>query len=129
MIEISQAGDRNFFVLRWRGAQPRLDIIAVASELAQFQTDDASLKVLFDWLELESWPFKAPTMAAIEKWKKTVPSISRAAIVHDMKWNRHAALLAALLRVRNAQVCSFRPPDFNRAVSWIEKSRQFSALN
>ena len=72
-------------VMRMCGPQPKLDIMAIARDLANFQTSDASLKVLFDWSELDAWPFAAPSLATVQSWKETVPSISRAAIVHDPK--------------------------------------------
>jgi hypothetical protein len=123
MMEISQLGDHKFFVLRRHGAQPKLNIIAIAGELSHVQNADTPLRVLFDWSQLKSWPFEAPSLASIQKWKETVPLISRAAIVHDQKWNRHAALLAALLRVGNAEVRSFRSSDYNGAIVWLEQSR------
>jgi hypothetical protein len=109
------------FVVRRRGPQPKLDVMSIARELAQFQTADASLKVLFDWSELDSWPFEAPSLATVQAWKETIPPISRAAIVHDPKWTRHAALLAALLRVRHAAVRSFLPSDYDGAIIWLEQ--------
>ena len=84
-----------------------LDVMAIARELAQFQAGDASLKVLFDWSEMDSWPFVAPSLTTVQSWKETVPPISRAAIVHDPKWTRHAALLAA------AQTQRRRPTQFS----------------
>src|SRR5271157_2317630 len=107
--------------MRQRGPQPKLDIIAIARDLTHFQTGDASLKVLLDWSELDSWPFEAPSSATIQAWKETIPSVSRAAIVHDPKWNRHAALLAALLRICDAEVQSFLPSDRDGAIMWIEQ--------
>jgi hypothetical protein len=109
------------FVMRRRGPQPKLDIMVIARELAHFRTCDASLNVLFDWSELDSWPFEAPSLATVRAWKETVPSISRAAILHDSKWTRHAALLAALLRVCHAAVRSFLPSDYDDAIIWLEQ--------
>jgi hypothetical protein len=109
--------------MRRRGLQPKLDIMVVARELAQFQAGDASLKALFDWSELDSWPFAAPSLATVRAWKETVPSISRVAIVHDPKWTRHAALLAALLRVCGAAVRSFLPSDYDCAIIWLDQQR------
>jgi hypothetical protein len=110
-----------FVLMRRHGPQPKLDIIAIARDLAPLQTNDASLQVLFDWSELDSWPFEAPSLATVQAWRDAVPSISRAAIVHDPKWNRHAALLAALLRVCDAEVRSFPPSEYDRAVTWVEQ--------
>ena len=116
-----QAGVGVPFIMRRRGLQPTLDIMAIARELAQIQAGDASLKILFDWSELDSWPFAAPSLATVQSWKESVPSISRAAIVHDPKWTRHAALLAALLRVCHAAVRSFLPSDYGSAIIWLEQ--------
>jgi SpoIIAA-like len=108
-------------LMRWRGPQPKLDIMVIARELAFFRTHDAVLDVLFDWSKVDAWPFEGPPLATVRAWKETVPSISRAAIVHDPKWTRHAALLAALLRVRQAGVRSFLPSDFDNAIIWLEQ--------
>ena len=106
-------------LMRRGGPQPKLDIMVIARELARFRTDDAPLDILFDWSKVDAWPFAGPSLASVRAWKETVPSISRAAIVHDPKWTRHAALLAALLRVRHAVVRSFLPADLDDAISWL----------
>jgi hypothetical protein len=120
--QTSQARIRMFFVMRRRGPLPKLEVTEIARELTRFQTGDAPLKILLDWSELEAWPFEAPTLAATRAWKETVPPISRAAIVHDPKWSRHAALLAALLRACNAEVCSFLPSRYDDAIIWLEQT-------
>ena len=56
---------RGLAVMRRRGPQSKLDILAIARELAQFRAGDAPLKVLFDWSELDSWPFAAPSLATV----------------------------------------------------------------
>jgi len=112
-------GDRPFFVLRRQGAQPMLDIMAIAGELAQFESCDRARRILFDWSGVDCWPFKAPSAAAILAWHKTTPLIGRAAFVHHQKLYRHAALLAAVLRVRDAEAWSFRPSDYDRAIAWL----------
>jgi hypothetical protein len=121
MLSTPQAAVRKLFVMRRRGLQPRLDIMVVARELAHFRTSDAPIDVLFDWSKVDGWPFEGPSLATIRAWKETVPTISRAAIVHDPKWTRHAALLAALLRVRHATARSFLPSDFDEAIIWLEQ--------
>jgi len=108
-------------LMRQSGPQPKLDIIVIARELARFRTAYAPLDILFDWSKVDAWPFEGPSLAAVRSWKETVPSISRAAIVHDPKWTRHAALLAALFRVRQAVVRSFLPSDFDDAIIWLEQ--------
>ena len=115
----SDLGYSAFRVLRRHGAQPALDVAAIASELTQCLGSDAELRPLFDWSEVTLWPFRAPSAAAIRAWELTAPSVSRAAIIHDQRWDRHAAVLSALLRVRNVQVRSFDPPDHVEAVAWL----------
>jgi hypothetical protein len=123
-METSPTENRGFFVLRRQGAQSKFDIAAFASDLANLQTGDAPLRILFDWLKVDSWPFEAPSAAAVQVWNKTAPAIKRAAFVHDHKWNRHAAMLAALMRVSNAEARSFRPPNADRAIAWLEGQQE-----
>jgi hypothetical protein len=108
-------------LMRRGGTQPKLDIMVIARELARLRTGDASLDILFDWSTVDAWPFERPSVATVRAWKETAPSISRAAIVHDPKWTRHAALLAALFRVHHAVVRSFLPSDFHDAIIWLEQ--------
>lgn len=107
------------FVLRRQDVQRKFDIAAIAGELAHYQTGDARLRILFDWSQVQCWPFEAPSAAALQAWSETTPLIARAAIVHGHKWSRHAALIAALLRMHNAEVRSFRPSDYDRATAWL----------
>jgi hypothetical protein len=114
---------RAFFIFRRKGAQPKFDIAQIAAELMESQDGDAERPVLFEWSEVLSWPFAAPSAAAVRGWAKNAPPVSRAAFVHDQRWNRHAAILAALLRAANAQVRSFRPSDYDKAIQWLERGQ------
>ncbi len=125
---ISHAENRTFVVVRREGAQPKFDIAAIASELARLQTDDAALRVLFNWSLVDRWPFEAPSAAAIRHWNNSAPTIKRAAFVHDPKWNRHAAIVSALVRIHNAEARSFHPPDHDRAIEWLEQGLQEPVL-
>lgn len=117
-----KAADRAFLVLRPEGAQPKFDVVAIAGELAGRQTDATALRVLFDWSRVRSWPFAAPSAAAIQEWNNISPTIARAAFVHDPKWNRHAAILSALLRVSDAEARSFHRSDRDKAIAWLERT-------
>jgi hypothetical protein len=123
-METSHTDNRAFVVLRRAGAQPQFDIAAIARELARSQTSDAALHILFDWSQIDTWPFEAPSAAAIRAWHATAPLIGRAAFIHDPKWNRHVAMVSALMRISNAEVRSFHPPDADRALEWLEKEPQ-----
>jgi hypothetical protein len=120
-METLPPGGSVYFALRLQDDQPKFNIVAVASELGHFQTRDAALRVLFDWSQVQNWPFEAPTAASIRAWNNTAPLIARAAFVHCPKWNRHVAILAALMRVGNAQVRSFHPPDYDKAIIWLKQ--------
>jgi hypothetical protein len=117
-------GDRAFLVLRRQGVQSKFDIAAIARELATLQTGDPTRSVLFDWSQVDIWPFGAPPAAALQAWSKTAPLIQRAAFVHDPKLNRHAAILSALLRVSNVEARSFHLSDIDRAIAWLESDPQ-----
>jgi hypothetical protein len=91
------------------------DITAIGNELAKHQTVDGPARILFDWSQIRSWPFGPPSAASIRTWNLSAPAIALGAFVHDRKWNRHVALLAALLRVGNAEVRSFQASDFESA--------------
>jgi hypothetical protein len=106
-------------VLRRHGEQLQFDIVEIANELTLHHGDDGSLSVLFEWSQVSSWTFEAPGAGALLEWKKTAPPISRAALVHSQKLTRHAAILAALMRVSGAEVRSFRTPECDRAVEWL----------
>ncbi len=120
----SQSRDSAIFVQRLQTAAQKFDLRTIASELKDCQAGGAALRILFDWSQVSWWPFEAPGAAAIEVWNETAPLIARAAIVHDQRWNRHAALLAAVIRTRTAAVRSFRPSDYDKAIEWLDQGLQ-----
>jgi hypothetical protein len=107
--------------LRPQGAQPPFDIGALAEEIAARLSGDAPWRILLDWSLVKSWPFEAPSPATVARWNEVVPRIRRVAIVHAPKWNQHAAVLSALLRLSGAEVRSFRPPEHSNGASWLEQ--------
>jgi len=119
MIGSLQTENCVFTVLRRRGDQSKFDIAEIVGELAHHSGGDGPLFLLFEWSEVSSWPFQAPSASAIRDWKKRAPLISRAALVHNQKLTRHAAILAALMRVCDAEVRSFHPPAYDGAVEWL----------
>jgi hypothetical protein len=119
MIEAIQRDGRELTVLRRHGDQSNFDITEIAHELTLRQFGDEFIVVLFDWSRVGSWPFSAPSADATREWKNIAPPISRAALVHCPRLTRHAAILAALMRLRGVAVRSFRPPEYDRAVEWL----------
>jgi hypothetical protein len=115
----SPPGGRAYLVLRRQGAQSKLDIGAIAGELTLSNGHGGPRRFLLEWSRVASWPFEAPSTAAVRAWNETAPQILRAALVHDQKWNRHAAILSALMRLGHAQVRSFRPREYDVAIAWL----------
>jgi hypothetical protein len=118
-VETSSGHHRGFVTLVVSGPIPCFDIQSIATDLGRASNSCSQMRVFFDWSKVESWPFEAPSPIAIAAWRRAAPSIMRAAFLHVHKWDRHAALLSALLRSANAEVRSFRPIDRDLAISWL----------
>lgn len=95
------------------------DFLALADALATQQASRPSSNILFDWSDLVSWNFRTPANPEIERWLRGADLIERLAIVHDRRWNRQAAWLAALFRTRDCRVRSYRLDDRDRAMTWL----------
>lgn len=115
------AEDSGYLTLRLQGAQPPFDLGALAEEVSARLSGNAPSRILLDWSLVKSWPFEAPSPATVARWNEIVPRIRRVAIVHVPKWNQHAAVLSALLRLSGAEVRSFRPRELSSGASWLEQ--------
>src|ERR1700723_3466606 len=93
-------------LVRRAGAKPWFDLFEIANELAYYRTDNQGLIVLFDWTHIAAWPYNSPCEEAIQAWKETAPPTDCAAFVNAPKFNRHVAILSALLRMHGAKVRS-----------------------
>jgi hypothetical protein len=118
----SRTAERSFLVVRPVGAQTTFDVAAIAGELGRQASGAEGMRVLFDWSQLKSWPFAAPSIADGHEWSRAALPIARAALVHDRKWDRHAAVLSALLRISGAQARSFRLCDRDNAIDWLKQA-------
>src|SRR5579863_1229527 len=110
-----------YITLRPHGVQPSFDVGVLAEEIASRLSGDSPWRILLDWSLIKCWPFEAPSPGAITRWNKIVPRIRRVAIVHAPKWNQHAAVLSALLRLSGAEVRSFRQRQHGDGVAWLEQ--------
>ena len=120
MAILATRGDRTVLVLRREGPQPHFDLAGIAKEIARGQANAKPTRVLFDWSAVTVWPFEAPGAAAIRYWYTLAPRVARAALIHDEKCDRHAAMLAALMRALGAEAKAFPPGYQERAVAWLE---------
>jgi hypothetical protein len=118
----------SFLTIRKEDDQPKLDIAAMAGELSRSwaeharANDEEALRVLFDWSAVTSWPYAVSSHQCLLVWRETVPKIFRAAFVHDRRWDRHAAILSALLRSANTQVLCFPAIRRADAIVWLVSS-------
>lgn len=115
----TRSGVCDFVVSRRLGVQPTFDIAAIARELAALPGAGRELCVLLDWSCIETWPFKPAAQSAIIRWREAPPEVARVAILHDANWNRHAALLSALLRISDVEVRSFAASERAQASRWL----------
>jgi len=115
----SQTGDHAPTVLRKSGAQPEFDVRLIAAELTKLQRGNAGQYVVCDWSAVERWVFRAPSAEEIADWNGAAPAIKRLALIHSSKWNQHAALLSALLRIGGSEVRSFHPAEREKAHAWL----------
>jgi hypothetical protein len=132
MLTKRAAGDGVFFAMRQVGPQAKLDIVAIAWELSLLAEEHARKEppcILFDWSAVTSWSYEASSQKNLQLWKETAPRIFRAAFIHDRRWDRQAALLAALLRSADTEVLSFLPAQMDRAVHWLTSGAQILPKN
>ncbi len=124
MIENPQPATPAFLTLRRRGDQSTFDIAELAAELAHARGEETRLRVLFDWSHVTTWRARTPSADVARIWSTTAPPVARAALVHDHRWTRQAALLSAVIRVASGQVRSFHPRDHEKAISWLVEELQ-----
>jgi hypothetical protein len=79
------------------------------------------IQVLFDWTGIEGWEPGTRQPALWPNWRAMAHPIKRAAVVHERRWNRQAALLAAMLRINQTQVRSWLPRYLPAALNWLKE--------
>jgi hypothetical protein len=119
MVENPQPLPPTFLTLQSGGEQSVLNLSELAAELARVRGKETSFRVLFDWSNVTSWRAQTPRADVAQIWSQTAPHVARAALVHDHRWTRQAALLAAVIRVTGGQVRSFHPRDYEKAINWL----------
>jgi hypothetical protein len=79
------------------------------------------IRVLFDWTGIEGWKPGTGDPLRWPNWRAMARPIERAAIIHEHRWNRQAALLAAMLRINKAQARSWLPRNLPAALVWLNE--------
>jgi hypothetical protein len=121
VIEIASLNGESIVIVRFRG---RLSV----SDLSGFDTAPLGrnaghnhIRALFDWTGVEGWEPETRDPARWPNWRDMARSIDRAAIIHERRWNRQAALLAAMLRINKAQARSWLRRNLPDALVWLNK--------
>ena len=98
MIEMTELPGNRAVCVRQRGMQSAETFGALSNTLMQTPSQ-RRWRILFDWTELEGWDDRREFNLSCRKWSQTVDTIARASILHRPRWNRQAALLAAVFRM------------------------------
>jgi hypothetical protein len=101
---------------RFCGDLSRSDLVAFVLSLRDLREGEMRIRILLDWTEIERW--KAGT-AHPSLWRDLPESIDRAAIVHQHRWDRQAAVLAAMMRMNQTSVRSWAPSSATAAMAWL----------
>ena len=125
MAKIPHSNESAFVTLSFTGVQAKLDVAAIASDFSRSLGAGAKARkpacILIDWSSVSAWPYEASSQTKLQAWRETAPQIKRAAFIHDRRWDRHAAILAVLLRLANAEVLSFHPNHREDAIRWLTR--------
>lgn len=119
MIEMRTIDDERSVVIRVSGTQPATEFADVAVLFAQRYRHSSDMRVLFDWTELSNWDDNIRASYSCRRWSDAASLIVRSAIVHNRRWNRHAAVLAAVIRRSRGRVRSWRTTELENAVVWL----------
>lgn len=121
MIEIASPNDQSIVTVRFRGRVSASDLTVLETALLDRHAGHEHLRVFFDWTGIEGWEPGTGEPARWPNWRAMARPIKRAAIIHERRWNRQAALLAAMLRINKAQARSWLPRNLPAALVWLKE--------
>ncbi len=123
MIEVDRREGNSIVIIQIRGIQSTSEFLEAGDRLFGNVCARTPSCILFDWSELKSWPFRETKSASIAPWVNLAAQIGRAAIIHERRWNRQAAWVAAIMRLSGTQVRSWHYGERDQAIAWLrEKS-------
>ena len=97
------------------------DLSVFGTALSDRHAGHEHIRVLFDWTGIEAWEPETRDPTRWPNWRVMARPIERAAIIHEHRWNRQAALLAAMLRINKAQARSWLPRNLPAALVWLNE--------
>jgi hypothetical protein len=121
VIEITCQNDESIVTVRFRGRLSVSDLTVFDTALLDRRAGQEHIRVLFDWTGIEGWEPRTREPALWPNWRAMARPIDRAAIIHEHRWNRQAALLAAMLRINKAQARSWLPRNLPAALVWLNE--------
>jgi hypothetical protein len=121
VIEITRQNDESIVTVRFRGTLSVSDLSFFETELLDRHAGREHIRLLFDWTGIEGWEPRTREPALWPNWRAMAHPIDRAAIIHEHRWNRQAALLAAMLRINKAQARSWLPRNLPAALVWLNE--------
>jgi hypothetical protein len=121
VIEIASLNGASIVTVRFRGRLLVSDLSVFETALSDRNAGLEHIRVLFDWTALEEWEPGTRDPARWPNWRAMARPIERAAIIHEHRWNRQAALLAAMLRINKAQARSWLPRNLPDALLWLNE--------
>jgi hypothetical protein len=121
VIETAGLNDEPIVTVRFRGRLSVSDLSVFETALSDRHAGHEHIRVLFDWIGIEEWEAGTREPARWPSWHDMARPIDRAAIIHERRWNRQAALLAAMLRVNKAQARSWLPRNLPAALIWLNE--------
>jgi hypothetical protein len=121
MIELASPNGGSIVTVRFRGRLLVSDLTVFETALSNRHAGQEHIRVLFDWTGIERWEPGTGEPARWPNWRAMVCPIDRAAIVHEHRWNKQAALLAAMLRINKAHARSWLPRNLPAALVWLNE--------
>jgi hypothetical protein len=121
VIEIASLNGKSIVTVRFRGRLSVSDLSVFDTALLDRHAGHEHIRVLFDWTGVQGWGRGTGDPARWPNWRDMARPINRAAIVHERRWNRQAALLAAMLRINKAQARSWLPRNLPDALVWLNE--------
>jgi hypothetical protein len=121
VIEIDPLNGASIVIVRFRGRLSVSDLSGFDRAPLDRRAGHNHIRALFDWTGVEGWEAETRDAARWPNWRDMGRSIERAAIVHERRWNRQAALLAAMLRINKAEARSWLPRNLPDALVWLKE--------
>ena len=121
VIELASLNGESIVTVRFLGRLSVSDLTVFETALLDRHVGHEHIRVLFDWTAIEGWEPGTREPALWPNWRAMARPIDRAAIIHEHRWNRQAALLAATLRINKAQARSWLPRNLPAALVWLNE--------